>query len=305
MMFALHYTLYFLLLVSVTTIDAMFAPKLDDRSGQRDLNFHLICIDAKAFSAAFSIGLLDFYLADNGVKEVPLVCFPGCLLWCLCVIIRDTFACVYFPAVPAIMARSNSIYSIATASPSFSHGCTAFLSFALREYAILMVWLVSAGLASDFFFSPMHRLTHIPTLYKSLHKEHHAYTNKLTSLVRERHLPPLPTLSLISPLPPLPPHSFISPLPPSVQVLFYGNLLDDFLMPLTTVFGGIITFAWMSHFGFLDPAAAFPLVSGTAFYMFVMLLPVSPRVDKCCSVCGGGWGGGSANGRRGEVMRRR
>lgn len=54
-------------------------------------------------------------------------------------------------------------------------------------------------------------------------------------------------------------------------------------MPLTTIFGGILTFVWMQHFGFLELATETatlpPLVSSTSFYMLTMLLPYSHASD--------------------------
>lgn len=102
--FALHYALFALLLLFTTTIDSIFPPA---SLSALDLNLHLFCIDIKAFAAAFTMGVLDFLLSSNGVKQVPLASFPGCLLWCSCVILRDVFASVYFPTVPMLMAQES------------------------------------------------------------------------------------------------------------------------------------------------------------------------------------------------------
>ena len=75
----------------------------------------------------------------------------------------------------------------------------------LREAVRFVVSLPFLGILSDLIFSPLHRLSHHPRLYVGHHKEHHEYTNTLTALV-----------------------------------LYHGALLDDFLMPLTTSFGGAL-----------------------------------------------------------------
>ncbi|CAJ1423654.1 unnamed protein product [Effrenium voratum] len=81
----------------------------------------------------------------------------------------------------------------------------ASIAVVLREAVRFIVSLPFLGILADLIFSPMHRLSHHPRVYSSHHKEHHEYTNKLTALV-----------------------------------LYHGSLLDDFLMPLTTSFGGAI-----------------------------------------------------------------
>lgn len=76
-----------------------------------------------------------------------------------------------------------------------------------------VVSLIGVGMFSDLIFSPMHRLCH-HYFYKAHHKIHHEYTNKITSLV-----------------------------------LYHGALLDDFIMPLTTSFGGFIYICLLANFG--------------------------------------------------------
>jgi len=75
----------------------------------------------------------------------------------------------------------------------------------LRELARFVVSLPFLGILSDLIFSPLHRLSHLPRFYTGNHKTHHEFTDRLTALV-----------------------------------LYHGELLDDFLMPLTTSFGGAV-----------------------------------------------------------------
>jgi sterol desaturase/sphingolipid hydroxylase (fatty acid hydroxylase superfamily) len=79
----------------------------------------------------------------------------------------------------------------------------------LKECLRFIVVIPCTGILADLFFSPMHRWLHSiktgPLAYKKHHKKHHEYTNKLTALV-----------------------------------LFHGTLLDDFLMPVTTILGGYL-----------------------------------------------------------------
>jgi len=97
---------------------------------------------------------------------------------------------------------------------------------ALVEVGRYTVMLVLVGLLSDLLFSPLHRMMHDPRIYKALgHKVHHEYKTQLTALV-----------------------------------LYHGTLLDDFLMPVTTVLGGFLYVALMSLVGL--EASAFSNVGG-------------------------------------------
>eukprot|EP00929_Paragymnodinium_shiwhaense_P010144 TRINITY_DN114644_c0_g1_i1.p1 TRINITY_DN114644_c0_g1~~TRINITY_DN114644_c0_g1_i1.p1 ORF type:complete len:318 (+),score=36.97 TRINITY_DN114644_c0_g1_i1:77-1030(+) len=94
-------------------------------------------------------------------------------------------------------------------------GATSLLAELLR----FVVSILGVGLTSDLMFSPMHRLMHHSKIYALNHKTHHSYTNKLTSLV-----------------------------------LYHGELLDDFLMPITTTLGGYIYHWILMQCGFADQA---------------------------------------------------
>ena len=103
--------------------------------------------------------------------------------------------------------------------------------------------LVGVGLLSDLLFSPLHRLAHHPRLYRFHHKEHHQYTNHLTALV-----------------------------------LYHGALLDDFLMPFTTLVGGFLYVLLLGLAGL--EAEAFSNVSG---YLVIYNTLLSHAHDVRCS----------------------
>lgn len=62
--------------------------------------------------------------------------------------------------------------------------------------------VLGVGTMSDLIFSPLHRAMHHPAVYKDIHKEHHAFQDDLTSLV-----------------------------------IWHGTILEDILMPATTIIG--------------------------------------------------------------------
>ena len=101
---------------------------------------------------------------------------------------------------------------------------------ALVEVGRYVGMLVLTGLLSDLMFSPLHRIMHHPRIYKALeHKVHHEYTTELTALV-----------------------------------LYHGTLLDDFLMPFTTVLGGFL-YVWLVSLVGLETEA----FSNLSVYMMV------------------------------------
>lgn len=115
---------------------------------------------------------------------------------------------------------------------------TAAIEF-LRYACMLPV----VGLLSDLIFSPMHRLAHAPAIYKWNHKTHHEYTNKLTALV-----------------------------------LYHGALLDDFLMPASTIVGGFL-YMWFLGLAGLQ-AEAF---SNVGSYLIVCNTLMSHAHDVRCA----------------------
>ena len=155
-------------------------------------------IYAKSYVFAFPIGILDLVFSsvtENG-GGVSLRVIPGAMLWCSALYIQRYFQLLYF----GDKCQNNDcdgMYIVDDLPLPYI--------WIPREFIRLFFQLLFMGLMSDMIFSPMHRLTHHPLLYKKLHKEHHTYTNNLTSLV-----------------------------------LYHGTHLDDFLMPLTTAVGGFL-----------------------------------------------------------------
>jgi hypothetical protein len=144
----------------------------------------------KAYAFAFPLGLLD--LRFSATDGVPMKVILGASLWCSTVLLRQ-----WYLDEPIIMATTLNVRTVCVES--------------VRYVSLLL----GVGILSDLLFSPMHRLTHHPSVYKTHHKEHHEYTNHLTSLV-----------------------------------LYHGTLLDDFLMPFTTTFGGIAYACVLNQIGF-------------------------------------------------------
>lgn len=135
---------------------------------------------------AFPVGLLDLWFSST--RGVPLKVLAGASLWCSTMLLRVWLADRWFDRpISPVMIREVSLRSLAV------------------EVVRYLAMLPTVGLLSDLLFSPMHRLAHHPLVYTAHHKEHHTYTNELTSLV-----------------------------------LYHGTLLDDFLMPATTVVGGLL-----------------------------------------------------------------
>lgn len=88
-----------------------------------------------------------------------------------------------------------------------------------KEYFRFLGAVPFIGILSDLIFSPMHRLAHNKAVYHQHHKTHHEYTHRLTSLV-----------------------------------LYYGNFLDDWLMPASTIVGGFVYVWFTAKLGFEDSA---------------------------------------------------
>lgn len=167
-----------LIAVSVTTsslLDCFFP--IDGR----------VILPIKSYLFAFPLGLLDLYFSDT--KGVPMKVLAGAALWCSTVILRQLFVDAWFGRPVDTLVFVTELTPLTP----------------LVEMVRYVVSLLGVGLMSDLIFSPMHRMTHHPRIYKSHHKSHHEYTNKLTALV-----------------------------------LYHGNLLDDFLMPSTTALGGFL-----------------------------------------------------------------
>lgn len=114
------------------------------------------------------------------------------------------------------------------------------LGMELIRYTLLLIF---SGTLSDLIFSPMHRWEHGST-YKDNHKVHHEFTNKLTALV-----------------------------------LFYGTYLDDFMMPLTTTFGGI-AYVLLAEMLFGLQASCF---SNFATYLIALNILLSHAHDARCA----------------------
>ena len=109
------------------------------------------------------------------------------------------------------------------------------------QYCAFLVNLLCRGFFTDLFFSPLHRYMHVASHYQTQHKKHHAYVRSLTNLV-----------------------------------LYYGTLLDDFLMPVTTVLGGFLSL-WLEdatgRTGLLNP-------SNLVTTMILTQLPYSHASDQ-------------------------
>eukprot|EP01083_Nonionella_stella_P067609 178947_1 len=103
--------------------------------------------------------------------------------------------------------------------------------------------LLGTGLLSDLLFSPMHRAAHSPKVYEYHHKTHHEYTNTLTALV-----------------------------------LYHGNLLDDFLMPLTAAVGSFLYIVLLSLFGLEGQS-----ISNLTAYLTVFNMMLSHAHDIRCA----------------------
>jgi sterol desaturase/sphingolipid hydroxylase (fatty acid hydroxylase superfamily) len=149
----------------------------------------------KAYLFAFPLGLLDLYFSNTDGVSYQVV--AGACLWCSCTLLRQLAINTYFEGDTS----PNTVTELLLAT----------LSTELVRYVCN---LMGVGLTPDLFFSPLHRLTHHPKIYQHHHKEHHTYTNNLTSLV-----------------------------------LYHGTLLDDFLMPFTTTIGGFLYVYGLSWWG--------------------------------------------------------
>jgi len=179
----------------------------------------------KSYVFAFPLGLLDLYFSDT--KGVPLKVMAGASLWCSTVILRQVF-------LDAWLGREvDTVVFVTDLTP-----LTPFAEMIRYVFSLLGV-----GLLSDLLFSPMHRMTHHPRIYKHHHKSHHEYTNKLTALV-----------------------------------LYHGQLLDDFLMPFTTTVGGVLYILLLSKLGL--EGQAFSNVTG---YLMVFNTLLSHSHDIRCA----------------------
>ena len=115
------------------------------------------------------------------------------------------------------------------------------LQFLGWQYVTFLVNLLCRGFFTDLFFSPLHRYMHAASHYQTQHKKHHAYVRNLTNLV-----------------------------------LYYGTLVDDFLMPLTTILGGLLSLLLeeaTDRTGLLNP-------SNLVTTMILTQLPYSHASDR-------------------------
>ncbi|GFH58020.1 predicted protein [Chaetoceros tenuissimus] len=180
----------------------------------------------KAYIFAFPLGLLDLYYSKtNGIKFSKVI--PGAGFWCLTLIMRHTFIRKHFGEDEhnVILVQNLSLLTI---------------PMEICRYAF---FLLGSGLMTDVFFSPLHRLTHHSSIYKSMHKTHHEFTNNLTSLV-----------------------------------LYHANYFDDFLMAFTTVIGGILYFQVLQVFGMHSQ-----MTSNFVEYMVVFNTLLSHAHDIRCA----------------------
>ena len=153
-------------------------------------------IFAKSYIFAFPIGILDLVFSSV-TESTSYRVIPGAMLWCSALYIKGYLERLYFGGQCHTTIDCDGMYVVNDLPQPYI--------WIPREFVRLFFQLLFMGLMSDMIFSPMHRLTHHPYFYKRLHKEHHTYTNNLTSLV-----------------------------------LFHGTLLDDFLMPFTTAVGAFL-----------------------------------------------------------------
>ena len=183
-----------------------------------------LMLPIKAYSFAFSVGLLDLFFSET--KGVPLKVVAGAALWCSTVLLRQMLVSAVWPlASRPLVVREATVRS------------------ALVEAARFVGSLPVIGLLSDLIFSPMHRLAHRPSLYKGHHRVHHEYTTHLTALV-----------------------------------LFHGALLDDFLMPASTIVGGFVFVALLSLVGLEGEA-----FSSTGLYLMSFNILMSHAHDVRCA----------------------
>ena len=194
-----------------------------------DSYYHItgMLLAMKAYVFAIPVGLLDLYFSET--RGVPLKVFAGAALWCSTVLIRQHFIDLIWPnggaGLTPVIVREITAQTVPVEM--------------LRYVGMLPL----VGLFSDLIFSPMHRLSHHPSLYKGNHKVHHEYTNKLTALV-----------------------------------LYHGSLLDDFLMPFTTAIGGFLYVLLLSRFGL--EGQAFSNLSG---YLVICNTLMSHAHDVRCA----------------------
>ena len=208
---------YWILIASAITVEVLL-----------DVQFPAITSTAlavKAYAFAFPLGLLDLFFSET--KGVPLMCCAGAALWCSTIVVRNAIV------NGLIGGEGLSPVLVDSVSPSTL----------AREIIRYVVSLPLIGVLSDLIFSPMHRLLHHPRLYTLQHKQHHEYTNNLTSLV-----------------------------------LYHGALLDDFLMPLTTAFGGALYVGLCGLVGL--HGSAFSSVSG---YLIIFNTLLSHAHDTRCA----------------------
>lgn len=122
-----------------------------------------------------------------------------------------------------------------------------------KEYFRFTIAAVGQGMLSDLVFSPMHRVEHVVG-YSKHHKLHHEYVNNL-----------------------------------AMPVLYHGTYADDFLMPVTTTFGGLVYMLIAHQFG-LAGSTYSNLVDWLIIYNMLfshahdvrvanLLLPVPPALN--------------------------
>ncbi|KAJ1461225.1 hypothetical protein M885DRAFT_508106 [Pelagophyceae sp. CCMP2097] len=182
---------------------------------------------AKAYCFAFPVGLLDLYFSNT--KGVSPRVIPGAMLWCSTVVIRQVCLDLMYPNGGAGLPP-KIIYELSASS-------------VVVEAGRYLLMLVLVGLFSDVIFSPMHRLAHLPRVYKGHHKMHHEFTDELTALV-----------------------------------LYYGALLDDFLMPFSTIAGACLYAALMALAGLEGEA-----YSNVSSYLLVHNTLMSHAHDVRCA----------------------
>ena len=224
MLLVRHHVLFFAQVIIYCYLDAAYPAPV------------LLSLPFQAYAGAFTMGVLDFYLCPpaagrNDPRRQLCVwkILQGAWLWLACDWILHYCAGSWLAASlggDELVLRSN-VHQLGSST-------AAAASFLAAEYGRFLFWMVGAGLCSDFFFSPLHRLTH-RLAYARVHKQHHAFTSSLTSLV-----------------------------------LFHGHALDDFLMPLTTVGGGLCVWGFIHAMG-----GAAGWQSTWQYYMVAFFLPYS------------------------------
>jgi len=209
---ACHYSLMIPLIVGSLLLD-QFWPS----------NVYLVAF--KAMANSYAIGSLD-YIFSQTRKASALACAGGSLLWLSSSFMVQMYLLRNVFGGDASMVRQTSYTPWA---------------FAL-EWLRTGHYLSLAGIFTDLVFSPMHRLTHHPLIYKRLHKGHHATTTQLSGLE-----------------------------------LWRGHALDDIIMAATIIVGFSATMVICTRLGL---GYAFNPLSNTAWYIYQVYLPYSHASDS-------------------------